>query len=242
MDVYMYASADTPPDAAAQNFIDISHLYRIGFLTDDSTVWINADAPENGMWTLTDKSTFVKMFRTVYPGWVRLTRSQARWGRTARETTSSDSTHILDMREINGDEDPNATIIVVHRDKNAHVGVLADGERHHLRNGMYRFDPFTLIDINSYEREESRTPSPYMAAHAMLNGAAIMSSTSLDGGEFIHENMDLFKTDFGEAHIKFLDQQWNRIEEYARAQTDILVNKIKKHGQEGRWAKSSELV
>lgn len=240
MDVFMYASADTPPDAAAQNFIDIAHLYRIGFLHDESTVWINADAPEAGMWTLTDKSMFVKMFRTVYPGYVRLTRSNARWGRTMRETTSSDSTHILDMREVHGDEDPKAAIVVVHRDASSTVGILADGSRHHLHNGSYEFDPFTVIDINNFKPGAYKTPGPYVSAHAMLNGAAIMSTTAHDGGEFVRENMGLFKTEFGKEHIEFLDNHWNKIEAYAKIQTERLVRNIRNNTTNAEWAAANE--
>lgn len=242
MDIYMYASTDTPPDAAAQNFLDIMHLHRIGFLRDDSTIWINADAPEDGMWTLTDTSSFVKMFRTVYPGWIRLTRSHARWGRTARETSSSDAKHILDMREISGDDDPRATIVLLHREPSATVGILADGERHHLRNGAYRFDPFTVIDVSSYKPVETRKPSPYVAAHAMLNGAAIMSSTAHDGGEFVRENMELFKANFDMQQLEFLHGQWKKIEEHARIQTEYITDKIKQHGQESRWINSTATV
>lgn len=239
MDVYMYASADTPPEAAAKNFIDIAELYRMKFLTKDSTVWMNAEAPEAGMWVLTHRSSFIKVYRTVHAGWLRLTRTNARWGRSLN-ATSRDGHVVLDIREVPTDVSASAaaTIVVIHRDRNTPVGVVADGSVQRAdKYNQFRFDPFTVVDLPRYTPPETKGgPSPFEAAHAMLNGAAIMSCTSSDDGEFIKANMDTFKVDFGERHLDFLDTQWNKIEEYAKIQTEILVKRVKDMGLEGAWS------
>ena len=45
MKLYMYATSDTPPNAAAQNYIDIAEMYRSGFLTEDSLSLIHISEP-----------------------------------------------------------------------------------------------------------------------------------------------------------------------------------------------------
>lgn len=238
----MFATPDTPAEAAAQNFIDITEMYRMKFLNNDSTVWMNADAPEAGIWVLTHgKSTYVKVYRTVYAGWVRLTRSTAKWGRTAQATTQN-PVPVMDIRNIPDGSKPNATILVVHREKGQPVGVVADGSIQHFdRSGSVTFDPFTVIDLNKYTAPtDAKTSSPWEAAHAMINGAAIMSCTSSEElGEFIRENMDTFRVDFGEKHLNFLEQHHQKIEEYAKLQTGLLVKKIAELDSSGAWQRET---
>lgn len=241
--VYMYATADTPAEAAAQNFIDITEMCRRGFFSEDSTVWMNADAPEAGMWTLNAKSTYLKVFRSVYPGWVRLTRTRAKWGRTAQATTK-DATPVLDLRNLPDDPKPSATIIVSHRDKDTPVQVVADGSIQRSNgNGIFVFDPFTVVDLHRYSVPETPvSPSPYEAAHAMINGAAIMSTTSTEeGAEFIRDHMDLFRIEIEGRDLEYLTKHMDGIERYARIRTEKLVDGIKQAGVNGQWSTNSIL-
>lgn len=236
MDVYMYASANTPAEAAAQNFIDITELYRLGFLTSTSTVWMNADAPEAGMWTLTDRSSYVKVYRTVYAGWLRFTRTTARWGRTIH-TSAKEGSPVLDIRDIPGDSDTHATIAVLHRDSANKLSVVADGSvQRPDATGVFNFDPFTAIDLHHYKSPENPKPaSAFAAAHAMLNGAAVMGCTSADGGAFIKENMDIFRITVEDKHLEWVTQSMKQIEDYARLVTGHLTGQIERMGKEGKW-------
>lgn len=240
MDVYMYASADTPREAAASSFIDLSELYRMKFLNDESTVWLNAEAPEAGMWVLTDRSTYVKVYRNTYAGWLRLTRSSVRWARTFNATTR-DAVHVLDIRAIPEDTNPVATIVMVHRERGTRVRVVGGSAiQNPDAHGVTTFDPFSVVDLSSYIPPDRTKPvSPYEAAHAMINGAAVMSCTSNDGGEFIRANMDQFKVDFHHEHLDFLSNKWGDIETYAQLQTKLLVERLIVAGKSGSWADSS---
>lgn len=239
MDIYMYATADTPPSAAAQNFIDITDMYRMGFLNSESSVWINANVPEAGMWVLTDRSTFLKVYRPVYAGWIRLTRSSSRWAKTLNGT-SQNGTPVLDLRDLptTGGDSPNATIIVAHRDPDNTVGVVADGSiQRPDKFGQVKFDPFTVIDLNKYTAPEvDKARSAYNAAHAMINGASVMSVNVPDGGEFIRDNMDAFKVEFDEQHLDYLQKRWSEIEVYAQTQSERLIRRLKKLGLDGGWS------
>ena len=238
MDIFMYATADTPPSAAAQNFIDITDMYRMGFLTKDSKVWMNANAPEAGMWVLTDRSTFLKVYRPVYAGWIRLTRSNARWARTLN-STSRDGVPVINIQDLPTDtgDSPNITLVVAHRDPDNRVGVVADGSiQRPDKNGQMRFDPFTVVDLHTYVApEEGKGCSAYEEAHAVINGAAIMSTTSPDGGEFVREHMDAFQVEFNDEHLDFLMKRWTEIEKYATVQSDRLIERLKKLGIDGGW-------
>lgn len=243
MIVYMYATADTPVDAAAQNFIDITEMRRRGFFRDDSTVWLNADAPEAGMWTLNTRSTFLKVFRLVHPGWIRLTRTSAKWGRTAQGTLK-EPLPVMDLRALPEDPNPSATIIVAHRDRDTPLQVVADGSiQRPNANGIFVFDPFTVVDIHRYTPPaEFVAPSPYEAAHAMINGAAIMSATSTEeGAEFIREHMNLFRFDIETQDLDYLGKHMDGIEKYARIRTQNLVNAVKQAGINGQWSTDSIL-
>lgn len=237
VDVYMYASADTPSHAASKNFLNITELYRRGFLNKDATVWMNADAPEAGIWVLTHRSSYIRIHETVRAGWYRVTRTNARWARTLN-ATARDGDTVLDIRDVPTDVSAGATatIIAMHRETGTHIGVVADGSvQRPDRYGQFKFDPFTVVDLHHYTPPENTAPSAFEAAHAMLNGAAILSCTSSDGGEFIRSNMDVFKVDFGEKHLEFLDLQWGKVEEYAKIQTDMLVQRVKELGMSGAW-------
>lgn len=237
----MYASANTPPEAAASSFIDITELYRMKFLNDRSTVWLNADAPEAGIWVLTDRSTYVRVYRNTYAGWLRLTRTSARWARTLNATTR-DAIHVLDIRAIPGDSsNPVATIVVLHREYDSRVRVVADGKiQNPDSRGVTTFDPFSVVDLSHYTPSENpRQVSAYEAAHAMINGAAIMSCTSNDEGEFVRANMDLFKVDFNQDYLGFLAERWDQIETFAMIQTKILIQNITEMGKAGRWVETS---
>lgn len=236
----MYATADTPPSAAAQNFIDITQLHKAGIIDSTSSVWMNANAPEIGMWVLNHRSSFLKVYRPTYAGWVRLTRSNARWARSLNATSQPIADQVLDLRHIptDGGDAPQVTIVIAHRETGKHIGVVADGKTHRPdKYGQYHFDPFTVIDLHQYTQPEvDKGRSAYHQAHAMINGAAIMSVNAPDGGEFIRNNMDVFKIEFDEKHLEFLQNHWHAIETYAETHSERLIDRLKKLGISGGWS------
>lgn len=240
MDVYMYASADTPSDAATACFLDISELYRMKFLGEDSTVWLNAEAPEAGMWVLTDRSTYVKVYRNTYAGWLRLTRSHVRWARTFNATTR-DAIQVLDIRAIPEDTNPVATIVMAHRERGTRVRVVGGSAiLNPDAHGVTTFDPFSVVDLNNFiPPDRTKTVSPYEAAHAMINGAAVMACTSHDGGEFIRSSMDQFKVELDRKTLDFLANRWGDIENYAQLSTKVLVERLIAAGKSGGWSSST---
>ncbi len=238
--LYMYATSDTPPNAAAQNYIDIAEMYRAGFLSENSTVWMNANAPEVGMWTLTHRSTYLKVFRTVYPGWLRLTRTSAKWGRTS-QATSKEPVSVLDLRALPDSADDKVTIVVAHRHPGHPVRVVADGSvQHPNTNGVFAFDPFTVVDLSKYTAPENAPiPNQYESAHAMISGAAIMATTSTDeGSEFIRDHMDLYYTELQQSDLDFITKNMGSIEQYAKIRTDMLLKRITDAGLSGKLAES----
>ena len=248
VDAYMFSTPDTPHGAVAQTFMDLVDLRRHGFLTSDSKVWINADAPEAGIWMLNDKSSYLKVFRTIHAGWIRLGRTEAKWGRTSRDTTSAGEL-VMSIRNLPDGVNPEGvkcfiTIAVLHRDKSQPLGVLADGsvQRSDL-NGRFFHDPFTVIDMSRYKAPDKAHPNAFESAHAMVNGAALMACTSTDeGAEFIRENMDIFHLEIRDEYIEKMDQAMNTVEAFSKAATEQLMKRLKKLGGNEIWLPEGERI
>jgi hypothetical protein len=241
MDAFMFSTPGTPHGAVAQTFMDLVELRRSGFLTSDSKVWINADAPEAGIWMLNNKSSFLKVFRTTHAGWIRLGRTEAKWGRTSRDTTGNGEL-VMSIRHLPDGVNPEGvkcfiTIAVLHRDKSQPLGVLADGsvQKSDL-NGRFFHDPFTVVDMSRYTAPENVKPNSFEEAHAMVNGAALMACTSTeDGAAFIRENMDVFHLEIKDEYIAKMDQALHTVESFSRAATESLMKRLEKLGGNGIW-------
>ena len=248
MDAYMFSTPGTPHGAVAQTFMDLVDLRRHGFLTNESKVWINADAPEAGIWMLNDKSSYLKVFRTVHAGWIRIGRTEAKWGRTSRDTTGSGET-VMSVRNLPDGVNPQGvkcyiTIAVLHRDRDQPLGVLADGavQRADL-NGKFYHDPFTVVDMSRFKPKDNARANSFEEAHAMINGAALMACTSTDeGAEFIRENMDVFHLEIKEEYIAKMDAAMHTVEAFSKAATESLMKRLEKLGGEGIWLPDGQRI
>jgi hypothetical protein len=228
MIVYVRADADSPLAhvALGESLSRVVEMHLKGFLPYDATVWINSDLPELGMWVLAEKSTHVRMHRSVYPGWFRLTRAAAKYARTsALSVTSPEATYYIG--NVPGFDEAHSTIVLSHPDPKATVGIIANSSHITGHGGTYTFDPFTVVDLNHYTAPESASSNPVQRAHAMMNGVALLTyGYSEARKEFVADNIDKYAITFTEEHIEFFRELKNRSEQYAQAQAHEILKKI----------------
>jgi hypothetical protein len=228
MIIYVRADANSPLAhvALGESLSRVVEMHLKGFLPYDSTVWINSDLPELGMWVLAEKSTHVRMHRSVYPGWFRLTRVAAKYARTsALSVTSPEATYYIG--NVPGFDEVHSTIVLSHPDPDATVGIVANSNHIAGHGGTYTFDPFTVVDLNHYTAPEHATRNPVQQAHAMINGVALLTyGYSDDRKQFVSDNIDKYAITFTEEHIAFFRELRNRSEQYAQTQAHEILKKI----------------
>lgn len=234
MIVYVRADADSPLAhvALGESLSRVVEMHLKGFLPYDATVWINSDLPELGMWVLAEKSTHVRMHRSVYPGWFRLTRTAAKYARTsALSVNQPEATYYIG--NVPGFDEVHSTIVISHPDPTATVGIIANSNHITGHGGTYTFDPFTVVDLNHYTAPASASRNPVQQAHAMMNGVALLTYGYGDSRkEFVAENIDKYAVDFTKEHIEFFRELKNREEQYAQAQAHEILKKIIAETQE----------
>lgn len=226
--VYVRADANSPLAhvALGESLSRVVEMHLKGFLPYDSTVWINSDLPELGMWVLAEKSTHVRMHRSVYPGWFRLTRVAAKYARTsALSVTSPEATYYIG--NVPGFDEVHSTIVLSHPDPDATVGIIANSNHIAGHGGTYTFDPFTVVDLNHYTPPERASTNPVQQAHAMMNGVALLAYGYADNRkQFLNDNIDKYAITFSEDHIAFFRELRNRSEQYAQTQAHEILKKI----------------
>lgn len=228
MIIYVRAHADSPLAhvALSESLQRVVEMHLKGYLPFDATVWLNSDLPELGMWVLAEKSTHLRMHRSVYPGWIRLTRTAAKYARTGRLTnTSPEATYYIG--NVPGFDEIHSTIVISHPDPTVTVGIIANSVHIPDHNGQYTFDPFTVIDLNHYTAPESATRNQVQQAHAMINGVALLTHGYSEGRkQFVADNIDKYAIVFGEDDIDFFRQLRSRESEYAHARAHEILGKI----------------
>lgn len=226
MDIYMFASRNTPRPVVAQTLMDIADMHLSGYLPMNASVWANADMPERGQWVLTDKSSYTRMIRTVHAGWVRVTKTQARWGRIASDTIHS-PTYTVRMDQIPGNRQRDVTLVVNHREAGKPVKILTDGGQRRVVGGSCSVSPFTVVDLPNFTRTENPSPSPFDAAHAMINGVDLMTSTlGPVGKNAVMDNIDAFKLVYDERMADAFSNPKTAAEELAEGVVDLIYYRL----------------
>lgn len=228
MKIYVRARADSPRSHSvlSESLHRVVAMHLKGYLPFDATVWINSDLPELGMWVLAEKSTHVRMLRSAYPGWVRLTRTAAKYARTSDLSTESPEV-TYSIGNIPGFDEKHSTIVIEHPDPDATVRIIANSVHVPDHDGQYTFDPFTVIDLNHYTAPKSATRNPVQHAHAMINGVALLTHGYSEARkQFVNDNIDQYAIEFAEEDIDFFRQLKSREDEYAHARAHEILTQI----------------
>lgn len=228
MKIYLRAdpSNETVTHSIADTLTKISSLNRQGFLPMDATVWINGDYPDLGMWVLAERSSHVRVHRTITPGWVRLTRTQARIAATIDATSAAPSA-TYSINDVPGSDDVRSTLIIAHSSSSDKVRVVANSAVVNFEGGAYSYDPWTVVDLNAYAAPENATTNPVQCAHAMLNGVKLMTfGFSDDARQMVADHIEDFSFDFAEKDRNFFDQIDSRVTDYAKFRADEILSHI----------------
>lgn len=217
MKAYLYASEEgAAAGILAPRFIDIADLYRRGFLNDDCTVWVNAEAPDSSFWALTDRSEYIHMHYATRPGYVRRnTSGRLRWGRT--NDGSKDSPEVdLDPQKLPGGPDTHVTLIVKHRYPIELVKIIDSTALVPMENGCWSLGNQTVIDLPAYVPVERQVASEYEGNHARHHGARFLMKT-LDAAkaEALRNNLHLYACELPAERLQEINSHMDAVERYA---------------------------
>lgn len=199
--------SEPPRDVKRSNFAleRITDLYNIGFLADDSTVWIDITNFHPSVWALNDRSSLVWTHVSGDPGVVRLNEGRVRWAATY-QATQDNPEEDLDLENDFGDIDAanNFTYVVRHYSLDKALTVIDKSTTQQLTNGCYTSDSgITVIDANSYVPMGRKfydpdnphntsfnapegtddwlssfgAPEEFEKSHAIINGAAFLTNS-----------------------------------------------------------------
>lgn len=225
---YIYASpAGAEAGVLSQCFIDFADLFRRGFLTEDSTVWANAEAPHASFWALTDQSQYVYVHRSTEPGYARLTSGRIRWARAFDDTVSNFEVN-LDTKAIPGEPDKHLTLIVKHRMPGQTVKIIDESRRDVVTEGAFTKGNLTVIDLPGFVPPANPPqPSEFDVNHARYHGVNHMMSTlDADNAELVRKHLNLYAFDIKTDDIETLNRHLDVIEEYAGQYAQALYARL----------------
>ncbi|OHU47207.1 hypothetical protein BKG82_26490 [Mycobacteroides chelonae] len=217
MKAYLYASAEgAAAGILAPRFMDIADLYRRGFLDDDSTVWVNAEAPDSSMWALTDRSEYIYLHHAARPGYVRRnTSGRLRWGRNndgSKDTPEVD----LEPESIPGGADTPVTLIVKHRYPREPLKVIDGAALAKMHNGTWASGNRTVIDLPAYVPVQRQPVSEYEINHARHHGARfLMKTLSAANAEALRNNLQLHACEIPAERLQEINAHMDAVERYA---------------------------
>lgn len=201
---------------------EITELYIRDFFPKGSIVWVNGDMPEAGMHALTDKSSHIRTYSTPRAGWCRITRTSVRFAARAQDTGSKAVKSFAltdhDMFDI-----PHSTIVVSYVSKDKPLQFQVDGTTKQSRNGVLRWDPFTVIDLPNHKARGEVTENHLELADAHRRGFELMTlGCSDERREFAYNNYDTFKLELKDNVLRGMADESSKT---TRA-VDLLINKI----------------
>ncbi|PBA08469.1 hypothetical protein [Mycobacterium avium] len=207
MKVHVYVSP-TGCDPT-RSLADVVDLWAAGVLPTESTVWVNASAPEPMMWALTDHSHLIYVHRPAEPGYVRLTAGRARWARTYNDTRDRAALDLA-LDELPGGRDRRVTLVIAHR-MPAHldhpVGVIA-GTSHGSRRcaltaGSYRHDTSrtTVIDLPRFRSYHGLTAHGGGGSPVGQVSDFERSNAAVHGMELLTRDLSAAETTLVRAHL-----------------------------------------
>lgn len=179
---------------------DLADLRQAGFLTDDSTVWLNPSYPSLGMWVLAERSTHVQIRRTATPGWAVLMRDSVRFGPTVRAALAAKDSATYTLDDVPKFTDPTrSTILVMHNAPGQTLGFRKNSAIQRPADGQCSNASFTVVDLALWQRRGIKPgkPSELSRAHAMVSGAQLLTHGMTDEGrDYVHENIEMFAAPF----------------------------------------------
>lgn len=187
-------NADAVIAGLVSSMTDIASLWHMKYLPDDASVWINGDYPDLGAWVLADRSTHVRVYKTIEAGWARMNRKSVRFDRSSEMTSSANprATFTITDPIFDGD-DVSSTILVQHSQPKKRLQFIANSKIAYPVNGTVTFDPFTVIDLHHYVRDTSATTNQWEASDAMIHGTRLMTyGSSDDRRRFVQSNIEAF--------------------------------------------------
>lgn len=208
----------------------ISHLYRLHYLADESTVWASLDSFEPHVWALADKSSLTRYHASVKAGCVRITNNRIRWAPTVDGSQSSPVLDI-DLSQLTEDAATHFTLVIDHCEtgEDSEVTIIDNSSRQAYAGGCYNSDGVRVIDARRYRSrqlmwkdpvtgEVNFSPSPesstfyddvedYEAAHAMVYGTKF-SATGMTKSQTVHlrENLGDYCIEFSPEEMRALVQ------------------------------------
>lgn len=155
----------------------LTDLYDIGFINDDSQVWIDISNFDPSIWVLNNRSSLVWMHISSDPGCVRLTEDRIRWGTTYASTLDSPD-EVLNLADFPADAINNFTYVVKHYSPDKTVSIIDKSQTQQIINGMYLSDSgVAVIDANAYvPSKDTAEPGEFEHAHAVINGASYLTA------------------------------------------------------------------
>lgn len=210
-------SSDVTVAGLSDALTAIADLWHLRYLPSDATVWINGDHPELGVWVLTDRSTHVRIHRSISAGWARMTRSSVKFARTSEAAhTRPLATYTLDDLDLVG-HDVKSTILVLHSEHSKRVQFIANSKVAYPVNGTVTFDPFTVVDLQNFTPPEHASTNPVVAADAMINGVSLMTyGAAPERAALVRDNIEAFQFDIDDSLSKNIHGQSEKISKTAR--------------------------
>lgn len=199
----------------------IANLYRVGYLADESKVWVRTDTFEPQLWTLADKSSLTHYHASVKAGCVRITNNRIRWAPTV-DGSQSNPVIDIDLSRVSQDALTHFTLVIEHcegDDPNAGVTVIDNSARQDYVDGMYssdtgirvidaaRYNPRTLSwkdpdtgESNFFPSEQGissyQSITDYDSANAWVFGTKFAAGGNKTRERYLSDNLDAFCIDF----------------------------------------------
>lgn len=218
--MYLYMTA-TPATALNKLFtptlLDIVSLWRRGFLSESSTVWVNADHDASAFWALTDHSQFVQLISPPVPGFVRITKSSVRWARTYDDTTKSPLINI-DTAKLPAGDKTRVSVIVRHTSPVSPVTVIDGSSAKVLKlddHGIVEVGHVQVINWPTYTSRGVGQPTQYEQVNAALHGIEFLCDTvDPHSAALLRKYMDDYRVELSLDSLTHIDGMLSQIDQY----------------------------
>lgn len=228
MKAYVYASpGGAERRLLSQCFADFAELFRHGILNDESTVWVNAEAPEPGFWALTDRSHYIHLHRSPTPGYARVTKSRIRWDRSYNSTTSANPTVDIDAEALAGHPEAALTLVVKHRYAADGVKVIND-KLVEFSEGHYSWRNLSVIDLGAHQIGTPLGSAPEFEENdARYHGANhLLRNLNPANAELIRKHLDQFAFTISADQLHTINEHLDIVDRYAESFSESLYSRL----------------
>ena len=160
----------------------VAKLYRRGFLTDSSSVWINANTLAPIFWTYSHgRASCVWWFEAATAGVVRLSNGRIRWAPSVDGSAANPDLDI-NLRSMPFLRENSRLMFVVDhsfQDPNAEVAVY-EKTRIPMSGGYYEAGPTAVLDLKNFDptqmTEHSPTRAEYERGQLTFHGVDLLAN------------------------------------------------------------------